>query len=156
MFRFPDTLGTGRLLIAAMLSICILSCCGRQRTGNFVHPADGQLIAGVPVTIECDSGGADELIAVALRYTDRYPYRSVSFKVSVADSSGRTLWDTVTIDLNDERGRRLGHGLGGSYQIEKITKLFFPPDCCTVELEHVMADDTIEGIETIGILSRKR
>lgn len=132
-----------------------VSSCGGRKAGNFRDIEDGKWSYGDEIVLACDSGGHNEEMAVALRYNDRYPYRTITLRVILTDKQGEETIDTLTIELNDENGKRLGHGMGGSYQIEKVSHLIFPTDSCTVTLSHVMKEATVEGIEMVGVLCNK-
>lgn len=77
-------------------------------------------------------------------------------EISLEERDGTKQKDTVCVELNDITGKRLGHGLGGSYQIEKVSKLLFPPDSCMIKVCQIMRSDTVKGIEMIGVLSKKQ
>lgn len=142
-----------QLLPLIWLAITFFGC-GQRREGSFATTENGKWAYADTLYFPCDSGATGKLVSLALRYNDSYPYRSISIVVELWDTLGvRTQLDTVNMELNDATGSRLGSGFGGSYQIEKNSKIFYPSDSCLLKVYHIMKSDTIDGIEMVGVMS---
>ncbi|MCI9607591.1 MAG: gliding motility lipoprotein GldH [Muribaculaceae bacterium] len=136
-----------QLIAAALVTMSAILCsCGFQ--GGYSEytqlPKCGWAY-GDTVAFSTDTLAAGPM-AIALRYNASYPFRNLVIEAS--DSSRR---DTVTLYLCDEFGRRLGTGVGNSYQ-SSAPLPFTPRPGSVVNLRHVLRVDTLRGIEQIGLI----
>ncbi|KAA6346675.1 Gliding motility lipoprotein GldH [termite gut metagenome] len=96
---------------------------------------------------------------VQIRNRMDYPYRNLLLLVShnLQDSSV-VVTDTVRCTLADETGRWEGDGLGGLFQIDFNVNEYvahYPAGVRTVKVVHGMEDQTLVGINDVGIRIEK-
>ena len=92
-------------------------------------------------------------LQLAVRHTNDYPYRNLYVEVTVADSSGIALRDTVDLRLCDLYGNWLGSGLGTSFQASvTVAENLTVTQGATIIVRHVMRPDPVPHIEQVGVL----
>ena len=93
-------------------------------------------------------------LEVGVRHSARYIYRQLKLKLSVLTPDSLSLPDqAVTIDLTDEKGRRLSVGKGGLYQAQ-ATPVSLPmakAGTWHFKLIHQMNDNILKGVHDVGV-----
>lgn len=146
---------SGLCAVASMLTCCT-GCNGTTDSfGQFVTLSEAGWAYGDTVKIRPEwlDTMASKQLSVAIRHNDSYLYRNVWIEVSLPDTAGNVLRDTVNLVMADQYGRWLGKGIGSSYQCsQKISRPVNIAAGTDVSLRHVMRVDTLKGIEQIGII----
>ena len=93
-----------------------------------------------------------------IRNTNEYSYSNLFLFVTTTSPNKATKKDTIEITLADEKGKWLGHGLGGIRSNELMFKnnIRFPvPGFYKVEIAQGMRDDVLRGIIDVGLKIEK-
>lgn len=101
---------------------------------------------GDTVSLNANAGAS-----LALRHSDRYPYRNLWLELTQTVDSAVTLRDTVNVELCDIHGQWHGKGFGDTRQL--VVRTPHKLNDGTVAVRHIMRVDTLKGIEQIGIVS---
>lgn len=95
-------------------------------------------------------------IKSVLFYTNAYPYSNLYVRREIYYEGKLEYSDTANYILFDEFGKMTGKGFSGVKKLEntigKGPLRFMNVGFYTVELSHIMRQDTLPGIEKIGIL----
>ena len=101
-------------------------------------------------------------IIIFVRHKDDYPYQNLWLIVDLCKSaaSADTLpaeticrCDTIEFYLADQRGRWLGSGTGKLKQMPVLYEQshHFTDTCCTMTIRHAMRDETLRGVNDVGL-----
>ncbi len=97
-------------------------------------------------------------VTIAIRNTGNYERANLWLFLTVKSPEGNIVKDTINCPLADDYGYWLGSGFSGLYLTEHTLK---SNNYCTekgnweITLTHGMRQDTIKGIQEIGVLVRK-
>lgn len=95
-------------------------------------------------------------IKSVLFYTNEYPYSNLYVKRDIYFEGVLEYSDTANYILFDDMGKMTGKGYSGVKKLENTIGRgplrFSNTGYYTVELRHIMRQDTLPGIEKIGIL----
>lgn len=150
----PSSLSARLLMLS--LAVAFAACQWRGTLYHHYQPVpDGWGRADtLTFTLPQLEAGGRYCLAVDVRYTDDFPYRSLWLEVShnLADST-RFVTDTVECVLADRQGVPMGRGFASLYQQETpyyITRAggSFSP---VVRLTHCMSGAPLQGISDIGL-----
>lgn len=148
-------------LISCLLTLISFSSCDPDRIyeSNIVLPAEGWRSAGrVRFEVEITDTITPCNIYINVRNNSNYKYMGIWLFVDVNASSGFAERDTVEIMLADHRGKWLGHGLGSKFDTRMVFRknVRFPVSGKYVfEYEQAMRDETLTGIDDIGLRIEK-
>ena len=96
-------------------------------------------------------------LEINIRHTNIYPYQNIWLFVQTKGSDGSVRKDSVNWTLSEPNGRWLGAGWGSfydvSYQLKDIVihKTKGKKRWFSIEIQHGLRDEHIEGIETVGV-----
>ena len=92
-------------------------------------------------------------LAVDVRHEGHYPYSELRLRLLTASTAS----DTLCLHLADDRGRWMGHGLGGLYQcrIEAGTFRADSAGLYTFRIVHAMPDSLLRGVSDVGLLIQR-
>jgi gliding motility-associated lipoprotein GldH len=93
-------------------------------------------------------------IIFSIRNNNNYPYSNIFLFVDTRSPLGKTLRDTVEIELCDAKGKWLGKGIGGLWQNKFYFRknIRFPYSGNYVfKVTQAMREDRLEGIIDLGI-----
>lgn len=89
-----------------------------------------------------------------VRNRTKYPYHDLHLFIS-QNLQDSTVWrtDTIAISLADSTGRWMGKGWGSIYQSDTFVKSVRPqhPGNYTIKVMHGMKDETLQGLNDVGI-----
>lgn len=93
-------------------------------------------------------------VSIELTHNNLYPYQNLWLIVSSNFRDTLQRNDTVEIRLTDKKGNWLGKGAGGLRQLStpyKETVQLDSQKTYTVSFRHFMKDETLNGIEKVGV-----
>ncbi len=117
---------------------------------------DKNHIVRFDVSIKDTINGYD--IFINIRNNNNFRYKNLFLFVSTSSPKGFSKRDTVELTLADDKGKWLGHGIGGINSIEKTYKqnVRFPVSGnYRIELGEGMRNDILDGIMDVGIRVEK-
>lgn len=97
-------------------------------------------------------------IFINIRNNNDFRYKNLFLFVNTTSPNGFSKRDTVEITLADDKGKWLGHGIGGVNSIEKTYKknIRFPVSGnYKIELVQGMRNDILDGIMDVSIRVEK-
>lgn len=88
-----------------------------------------------------------------IRYNSRYAYTTLPLTVRLRSALGWSATTTLALPLTEEPGVWSGDGYALRQQLYKISPAERPPHpgLYTIELSQATGQDTLTGIETIGV-----
>lgn len=90
---------------------------------------------------------------LSLRHNDRVKVNKIWFAIEYTSLSDGIISDTIGIDLCDWKGKWLGKGNRGLYDLHiPLQHNMYLPDGFHMTITHAMSNDTLSGIENIGII----
>lgn len=92
-----------------------------------------------------------------LRTDNSYPFRNIYFFSNVIFPDSSFFRDTISFNISDERGKRIGIGSGPikTYKME-LSKGKFPLEgTYSIQLRQGMRKERLMGIKNIGVLINK-
>lgn len=148
--------GAIRLLALGSALAAATSC---SRPGNAcshyeaLSPVDGWCYSDtLRYPLEHTDSVARGLIAVGVTHTGEYPYSDLWLEITSEGDKEHARRDTLCLRLADRNGRWTGHGIGTSFQAADTVRI--PVEHRSGEpltVRHIMRDDTIPGIDRVGI-----
>lgn len=91
-------------------------------------------------------------LMIALRHDNEYIYSNLWVEVSY-EQQGRMVADSMNLELADAYGHWFGQGFGARYQLsDTVVPKIRLRNGSTIKIRHIMRDDTLKGIEQVGIL----
>lgn len=145
-----------RLYILCIAAVALLAA-GCASTDDYSDyrdmPAYGWAYADSVTFVPHAAPAAKGDLMVALRHSADYPYRNlwieVTYTLSGSDSPCR---DTLDVELADNFGLWLSHGVGSSRQIALPVRRNVSIDSgIPVSVRHIMRLDTLPRIEQVGL-----
>jgi gliding motility-associated lipoprotein GldH len=109
-------------------------------------------------TAQIDDTLSTASIDLSIRTGTSYPYRNIYLFVTTFAPNGLKAVDTLEYMLTDERGNRLGRGVGDirELQLNLRKNVFFPiAGAYHFRVEHAMRKETLEGVYDIGLNIKK-
>lgn len=97
-------------------------------------------------------------IFVNVRNNNEYRYKNLFLFITTFSPNGYTKGDTLEITLADDKGKWLGHGIGGVNSIAKAYKknIRFPVSgTYKIEVLQGMRNDILEGIMDVSVSVEK-
>jgi len=93
---------------------------------------------------------------VNLRHSNLYPYQNLWIYIRTKTSDGTNRLDSINWTLSEPSGRWLGSGWGSLYSLahrlpDLSIKKTFGTRWFSVEVQHGLQDETLPGIEDVGI-----
>ena len=88
-----------------------------------------------------------------IRYNSRYAYTTLPLTLRLRSALGWSATTTLALPLTEEPGKWTGEGYALRQQLYKVNSLLTPPHpgLYTIELRQATGQDTLTGIETIGV-----
>lgn len=88
-----------------------------------------------------------------IRYNSRYAYTTLPLTVRLRSALGWSATTTLVLPLTEEPGVWSGEGYALRQQLYKISPAERPPHpgLYTIELSQATGQDTLTGIETVGV-----
>ncbi|WP_304289209.1 gliding motility lipoprotein GldH [Porphyromonas uenonis] len=88
-----------------------------------------------------------------IRYNSRYTYTTLPLTVRLRSALGWSATTTLALPLTEEPGVWSGEGYALRQQLYKVNTLLTPPHpgLYTIELSQATGQDTLTGIETVGV-----
>lgn len=150
-----------RLVVLSVITMALLSSCGRQPIEQFHNVADRTWLFNKPENFEVNipSPGTYSML-VQVRYTQEYSFSNIWVELNEKSPDGKKDSMRLNIPLFDLSGSPVGSFAGKFYdrsfpdaQIEgKELKLNFPSAGKYIfSLEHNMRIDKLDGISQLGI-----
>lgn len=151
-----------RLIVLLAAIFALLASCERpardySRWQNI--PANGWAYTDTVSLLPVDTALTDNdsivsgRVKVALRHSNDYPYSNIRLELTYHRGDGLMARDTINLRLADLYGRWLGTGFGAGYQQEITVNPSTPVDLTRpMSLRHIVRDDTLKGVEQVGIL----
>lgn len=100
-----------------------------------------------------DNPGTTYNVILTLRHTDEYPYTTISMPAVQSVDSCTALPDTLTLRMTDAAGKWRGLNSKGIYTIsDTVIKNTTLPPQYSLRLFHVMPQDNLRGILSVGII----
>jgi gliding motility-associated lipoprotein GldH len=92
-------------------------------------------------------------ISIALRNSDRYPYKNIWLFVSIQKPSGELRRDTIECQLADNYGKWYGKGISlYELSIPYETGFTYPQSGVYIyTIAHAMRDDFLTGVSEVGL-----
>lgn len=147
-----------------LLWICFMCACTKEHTTYHTYQTFRNEMWTRPDTVSLelhvtDSVNSKSEVLLVVRNTTAYKFQFIKAAIAY-NIPDTTKWQEKTIALRiaNERGDWLGDGFGKLYeQTVPITELpNYPPGIYTVKIAHTMQQDTIMGINDIGILIQQK
>lgn len=141
--------------IISLVLACTLTQC-KPKLNNFtsvanIDPEGWAYGDAVEFTSSQRDTSATGLISIAVRHTNLYPLTQLWLELTVADSLSAQV-DTIAMNLADDSGRWLGHGIGSDFQLDDtIAHQYTIVKPATLQVRHIMHTPLLRGIEQIGI-----
>jgi len=94
---------------------------------------------------------------INLRHTNIYPYQNIWLFVQTKCSDGSVRKDSINWTLSESNGRWLGSGWGSFYDVSyplkdiKVRKTKNQKRWFSIEIQHGLRDENIEGIDAVGV-----
>jgi len=139
-----------------IMAIALISC------DNELYKAESKRIEGgtwnkdeviiIPMGVKDTTSTFDYF--VTLRNTEDYPYENIFLFIDLEFPNGRTLRDTLGVDLTTVDGRWKGKGAGSSYDNRILVnrKMRFPlMGEYVFRIRQAMRVEELEGVQTVGI-----
>lgn len=146
------------LILSAILIITIMSCSRGEAYFKFKKVDKGVWDVNSALTFNVDSALIDPNnnydIQFDIIYSSVYPYHDLWMSVEHNLLDTIFMVDTLKVTLIDKYGKRLGNGNAGLYQISLPYKSDLNIDSIysyTINVEHIMRDNKLKGIEKIGL-----
>ena len=88
-----------------------------------------------------------------IRYNSRYAYTTLPLTVRLRSALGWSATTTLSLPLTEEPGVWSGEGYALRQQLYKVNTLLTPPHpgLYTIELSQATGQDSLTGIETVGV-----
>ena len=88
-----------------------------------------------------------------VRYNSRYAYTALPLTIELRSALGWRATTSVTLPLAEEPGVWAGEGYALRQRLYKVNTLLTPPHpgLYTIELKQATDQDTLTGIETVGV-----
>ncbi|MCM1518518.1 MAG: gliding motility lipoprotein GldH [Pseudoflavonifractor sp.] len=144
-----------RLLLISVISLCLGACApGHNDYSDFrnINPdgwSYGDTLSFTPVIGDSVATGA---LLVALRHSNDYAYRNLWVEIEYRDATNQRR-DTLNIGLADIYGRWFGSGFGARYQLtDTVSRHVTLTTGQPVRIRHIMRDDTLRGVDQVGIM----
>jgi len=148
-------------LIISIICLFILASCGRNTTYNKYLPTnDGKWHMEEVMSFDVDMQDtvSHYNILLGIRHNTSYKYQNLWLFVNSYSPDSIPLRDTVECYLSNNKGEWLGKGIGDnlSMQVLYLQKIRFPKyGNYHFEISHAMRDETLVGIENIGLEIQK-
>ena len=147
-----------RLLLAIAAALAVAGCSRKVIYSHYEHvPTDGW---GRTDTLHfCVVGTqADSLYSelLGLRVSSAYPFTALTMIVQQrVKGTGVQCSDTVSIQLTDEEGNRMGEGISLYLQTASLPSVkLVKGDTLCVDIRHYMEREWLTGIADIGLTLR--
>lgn len=144
-----------RLLAISIISLCLGACAPGHNDYSDFHniPTAGwaynDTLTYIPTIGDSIASG---MLVVALRHSNDYAYSNLWLEVVYEDAT-KPRRDTLNIRLADIYGRWHGSGFGARYQIaDTLARDVTLTTSRPVRIRHIMRDDTLRGIDQVGVL----
>lgn len=152
-------LNVNKIVFVIAFTVFLYSCDGSLYYEKFrkVDVAAWNYKDEINFTVPIDKGVPSRM-RIAVRNTDTYQKANLWLFLSLTSPSGRVLRDTIDCPLADDFGYWLGSGFSGLYLTEHRVEqqnLFNEEGSWKVTITHGMREDTIKGIQEVGILVNK-
>lgn len=144
-----------RTIVLTIAVSCLLTACDRglvwseyQPVKNMAWHQDSAIVFSFPVR---DIQTGYDLL-VHIRHTERYPFQNMWL---FTETQGLIVHsDTIEFYLADERGRWLGNGRNGLYDMPVLYEenIHFPDTgTYTLSIRHGMRSEWLNGVSDVGI-----
>lgn len=144
-----------RLLFISIISLCLGACApGHNDYSDFrdINPAGWVYNDTLTFTPAIGDSIATGTLMVALRHSNDYAYRNLWVEIEYQDATNPRR-DTLNIGLADIYGRWHGSGFGARYQLtDTVSRRATLTTGQPVKIRHIMRDDTLGGIDQVGIM----
>lgn len=144
-----------------VLMILLISSCDKKRVfeenvdfSDYKWNNNMVLKFNVPINDSLSSHS----IFFTLRHNNDYPYRNIIYFLTVNSPSGKTLKDTISFMMADEKGKWYGQGLAGVWNNMMLYKsnIRFPQNGkYTFQIEQAMRSNELSGLLDAGIRIEK-
>lgn len=89
-------------------------------------------------------------LVVGVTHTGAYPYTDLWLEVSYTDGTAPRR-DTLRLPMVDRYGSWRGRGIGSMFQLTDTLRRGMHPSGTRVGVRHIMRDDTLRGVNQVGI-----
>lgn len=144
------------LLLAALTGGCPSCDIDKEGTSEFIDIASGGWHSGEILEFSMPDGYAGKEVEIAVRYTLQYPYHDLGLKIDTYSSDGEHGVDTLMVNLRAANGKPVGKGRYGIFLKTDTLGLLAGKMPEIIEVSHIMSDAAIDGIKSIGVITKEK